>query len=394
MTGVSLDTLAGDDRGQLGVFAVIIFAAVALVILAIILLLGVALIGGIVDGVGGQTDPISKTASPDPIVGESVEFADTRGQAEITEVYGVRDSRGYAVSLTGASDSYVQTNADVTLASDATWTIGTWARADPGAVNETITALSADGELLLQYNGTSDQWVAWYYDTAARDSYRVTVAATDPTAYTWVGARHNGTHLTIYRNGTEGGTVATDGGSDFAPIEVNSTNWDGELDETRAVDDALTQSQIDSHVADPIAPLPGTNRTARVMYDAGAGTSTPIYFTGTSMTLSNASWTTGLPGHSLTDGVDYELDAGDGTITALADGRIDGAPVVFVEFEYLDRNDVANLGYQLTDAIVFMAQSAIVIPAAAVLALLFGGLIVGLRRVDTGGSDMPNGRSR
>jgi len=385
---------ASDDRGQLGTFMVLVVAAIALVVVTVVLLLGMSVVGGVVEGLGGNDQPYDTSAGVSPTVGEAATFEDTAGEAAITDLYAVKDSRGYGVALTGAPDSYVASDADIDIADGGDeWTIATWARVDSDATNETMTAISADGRVLLQYNGTADHWAAWYYDDGSRNSYRVTVDAPAPEQYSWIAATHNGSTLTIYHNTTQGEQIDTSTAS-IEPARTNSSNWQGRLDETRTFAEAVNSTQRSTLVDDPTAPLPDANRTARIMYDQGQGSTTPIYFAGTQATLSNASWVGGLSGTTLDEGTDYEIDVGAGTITALADGRIDGAPVVFIDYRYAPRDAVGDLGQTLGDSFGLLGTSVIVLPAIATLAVLVGGLVLGMRsRVgDSDAGDQYRGR--
>jgi hypothetical protein len=347
----------------------LVMGAVALVVLVVVLLLGMTVLQGITDGLGASTTAGNVSSEPDPTAGQPVSFADTAGDAEVQAVYDVRDSRGYGVALTGAPDSEVAADADFTVASDDTWTVATWAAVNSSATGETMTALSADGRVLIQYNGSASEWQVWYYDENGRDSYRVTVAAPSPTDYTWVAAHHDGTTLTIYRNTTAGGSTSTTADS-ITSARTTSSNWHGRLDETRTFDDALTSSQRAALVADPVGPLENGTRTARIMYDQGQGTSTPIYFADTGATVSNASWVGGLDGQSLTAGTDYTIDEGAGTITALAGGRLEGAPVVFIDYRYLGTNAVGEVATAISGTLGVFGAAALLIPAVAVLAVL------------------------
>lgn len=363
-----------EGRGQLGIFLFFIFGAVALVVLSITILLGISFVGGFVDGIGNG-GPIDKTATPDPIVDQSVSFEDTSGANEISQVYQVKDSTGNAVELTGASDSYVSSNAQYTIAEDSNWTVGTWANVDSSAANENMTALSADGRVLIQYNGSRSEWSVWYYAEGSRDSYRVNISAPNqPGNYTWVEANHNGTHLQVFAN-TTGGEIANTSKSNIQSANTNTTNWDGSLDETRTFDDSLNSSQRSDLVSNPIEPRKGTNRTSRVMYDQRSGSEYPVYFTGTTVTAHNFTRVSGLPGNELTEGVDYTLNTDGGTITALANGRIDGAPVVWIDYEYLD--GVSNNGRTILDAFNLFSNSILIIPAVATLVVLLG-LVLGV----------------
>lgn len=244
----------------------------------------------------------------------------------------VEATTGRAIALTGASDSFVESDAPVTLASDGTWTVCTWAEVDSGAASETMTALSANGRAIIEYNGTAGNWSGWYYDDGSRNSYRVDVSAPNqPGNLTNTCLRHNGTHLSIYRNNTQGEIVnATQ--SNIASASVNASNWDGRLEEARIFDDALSSSERQQLVDSPVRPLPGTNRTARLMFDEGEGTTTAMYFAATDATLSNATWVAGFADPGMSRGTDYELGEHPFSIRIIAGGFLDGAPVEHVSW--------------------------------------------------------------
>lgn len=367
----------GGDRTQnvLGIYQVLVLGAVALVVLSVTLLLGITLVGDIAVGLEETKDPRNKTASPNPQTGEVVSFEDTTHSATIHDVWSVRDSQGNAVRLTGADDSYIQSQEDVDLASDDTWTVSTWAAVNSSATGETMTAVSANARVIIEYNGSDSQWSAWYYKEGSRDSYRVNVSAPSPTDYTLVTATANSTHFTIYRNTTQGEVVDITTSS-IEDATVEASNWDGTLDETRVFDDATNDSQQSDLHSNPVAPRKDRDRSARIMYDEGHGDTTAIYFTGARADVSNATWVDGLPGNDLVEGTDYELDQEAGTITAVAGGKIDGAPVVWIEYRYEPLNKVGKLAAVLTGAYGLFATSVLIIPAVAILAVL----LVGVRR--------------
>lgn len=367
-----------NSRGQpngLGVFAVLVVGAIALVVFTLTLLLGMTLVGSIAAEIGGAP-PGNKTVSPDPATGTAVEFAETEGASEVLEVYQVQDSTGRAIALTGAPDSYYQSRERVDLAADDTWSVSTWARVDSGAAGETMTAISANGRVLIQYNGTSGEWVGWYYDDGTGNSYRLAGAAPNqPQNLSLVTLTANGTHVTLYRNTTQLDTQSVTTAA-VESAELNATGWNGVLDEARVFDDATNASEQATLHANPVAPRPARNRTARLMFDEGSGKTTAIYFTPTVADLSNTTWVaSGLPGHTLDEGTDYEIDADSGTITALAGGRIDGAPVVWIDIRYKSLNAVGEVGAAISGAFGLFGASVLVVPAVAVLAVLVGSLV-------------------
>lgn len=366
------------ERGQvpgLGIFAVLVFGAVALVVLSIILLLGMQLVGQAAIGLGSVQPPANYTSGPDPVTGEAVEFADTAGPSKVLAVYSVKDSTGYGVFLTGAADSYYQSKKKVNLASDDTWSVSTWAEVAAAGENDTMTAVSADGRVLIQYNGSTSEWVGWYYDDGTGNSYRLAGGAPNqPGNLTLVTVTANASHVVLYRNATQLDvqSVTTDA---VENADLGAGNWHGTLDETRVFDDFTNASEQSTLHSEPVAPRPRRDRTARIMFDEGSGSVADIYFTGTAATLSNHSWVSGLAGHELTDGADYTLNQHSGTITALDGGKIDGAPVVWVTYRYEGLNDVGVVARNIGRSFELFGESVIVIPAAALLATLIGGLV-------------------
>lgn len=369
--------MALDDSG-LGVFNVLVAGAIALVLVTVIALLGLTLVGGMTSGLADDLTAQNRTSSPDPVTGAAVSFEDTSpGSGDVTQVYRVNDSTGYAVELTGANDSYVRSQGGVDLYENDTFTASTWARVNSSSSGETMTVLAAGSDVTLQYNGTDGNWTAWYYESSTGDSYRVDVdAANQPDNLTWVAAWRNETHFTIYRNTTQGEIVNISASNRSASGEFNASNFNGTLEETRVFDEALNSSERSGVVNNPVAPRPEANRTLRVMYDEGSGSTTALYFAGGERAdLSNFSWVHGHDGHVLTEGTDYEIDLSDGTITALAGGRIDGAPVVWIDYEFKPSDRILDLVEPLGTAFGLLSTSTLVIPAAAILAVLIGGVI-------------------
>jgi len=251
---------------------------------------------------------------------------DSVGQNE--EVY---NSLGFAVNLTGADDSYAQTTQSISLSSDETWTVSVWAHVDPAAASSNMTAVSANGRLLINYNGTAGEWRAWYYDEGSRHSYQVSVAEQGPaTALENVVVARNGSTLTIYANTTAGTTAdLTTANSQPAPTEA--TNLDGRLEETRISDTAWNASIRSSHYSTPIDPLP-VNRSARIMYDEPYRDSQLIFYSPASLETNNATFAAGLPGSELTAGTDYEFQTDGPTLVATDTGALADAPVAYVDY--------------------------------------------------------------
>lgn len=354
-------------------FMALVVGSVSLVVLSVVLLLGLALVGGIATGMDETGPPVNKTGGPDPMVGEAVSFEDTGHAARILEVFTVNDSQGNAVKFTGADDSFLSTDSGVDISKDTTWTVS------QGTINISNTSKTqilltiGDPELVLLYvdNGSNDNFSAVYLGTS--DSWQVNVSVGgDPHQKQFVQVTRNRSNLTIFHNGTSESTNLSQEGNSMDISTVG--NCECTLDETRADDDVLNGSQRQFLRDNPVAPLDGTNRTVRIMYDEGSGTSTAVFFTSTQATLSNISWVSGFEGHVLTEGTDYRIDSDDGTITALSGGAIDDAPVVWIEYRYEPLSNVGELGQKLAIAFGLFSSGVIVIPAVAILVALLGGI--------------------
>lgn len=255
---------------------------------------------------------------------------DTEFGEHLDTVENAEQSLGDAIRLTGANDSQFETESDVDLASGANWSVCTWGEVDSAAANDTMTAISADGRALIQYNGSDGNWSGWYFDDGSTDSYIVNVSAPNqPGNLTNVCLIHNSTDLAIYRNNTPGEVKSTTG-SNIADAHLNATNWHGVLEETRVVDVALSSSQRQGLVDHPNRPLSGATPTARLMYDTRASnpSTLPVYWSDTRIRLSNASIVDGFPGENIVQGTDYKVQFGTFKTISSSD-KLDGAPTAW-----------------------------------------------------------------
>lgn len=275
----------------------------------------------------------------------------------------VVNSRGNAIKTTGADDSYVTANGDVSLATNGTWSVQQAIAVDESATSGQHVILSiGDPDLLLLYDnstGTANWSAVWFTST---DSYRVNVSAPSPTARTHVYAQMNGSNFTIWRNETVGESATIDG--EGAPTGNLTTAggcpcW---LEETRAWDDYLNASQRNQAITQPVAPLEA-NRTLRIMYDKGSGSEVLVFWTTSQTgTVSNATWVDGYDGKVLSSGGlvaagDYDWRNDGPALKATVGGALDGAPVAWVD--YTKRN-----------------QTHFEIQERVVQALLFGGIVL------------------
>lgn len=322
--------MSADDETLEGRSFPVVSLLLILMMVSIVLMVGPFLLDEIA-GVGDHGEITSFSNQSVRVSDNTYSTVDPAG--DVISLDRVVDSTGYAIELTGASDSYVQSNEPVTFAEDGTFSACTFAQVDSGAGSDSMTALSLNGRVLIQYNGSEGNWSAWYYDEGDRDSYRVNVSAPNqPGNLTHVCAIANATHFSIYRNNTIGESDPLTSSS-IEDADLNTTNWDGVLEETRVDDDPLDSSQRQQLIDSPVAPITSSNRTARLMYDEGAGSSTEIFVAGTSATVNNGQWVSGHPGHTLTDGVDYQTRLGLEQIRTLSGGQVAGAPVIWASYE-------------------------------------------------------------
>lgn len=319
------------DVAELVITAVIVFAVIGVGIMAL----------SSAEDTSGASSSVLRTD-------QTVELGTAGSYATIDDSVGrdetVYDSLGYAVNLTGASDSYVASKSPFEVASDDTWSVCTWAYVDAEASSATMTAVSVDGRVIIEYNGTAGNWSAWYYDESTTDSWLVNVSAPhQPASFRLICASHNATHLSISRGTTEGEAVNTSDGPNIVDAPVESSTWNGRLDELRSFDDPLSASQKQQWNDSPVGPLPDSNHTARVYFDHRDASTQPIYFTDTSLEQSNVSFSDGLDGSEM-DGqsfindiigsTDYVWDTDGPRIYVVEGGELDGAPVAFIDYTY------------------------------------------------------------
>lgn len=306
-------------------------------VVAMTLMVGTTVVGDIT----ANQDGIREQQSTAVLLGDTGEFVSIADGEGFDET--VRDSRGYAVNMTGADDSYVETTSPISIAKDDTWTVSLWAQVDNGSETETMTALSINGRVVINYNGTDGNWTVWYYDESSTSSWQANVSAPDqPSNLTNVQVWSNGTHLTIYQNGTQGDLVNVTG-DNIESAPVTTSNWDGRLDEVRTFDDPLNSTNRSELYNSPIAPQNNTNRTSRIMFDQPDKSTQLVFFTDADLEQSNVTFSQGLPGqvlnganllNDITGSTDYQWETSGPQIKPLAGEELDGAPVAYVDYSF------------------------------------------------------------
>lgn len=244
----------------------------------------------------------------------------------------VYDSTGTAVELSGSSSSYFSADQDLTFTEDANWTVSTWADADSDVSGE-HAVVSLDGRVVIAYDAATDEWVGWYYDESTTASYELRAdAQSQPSSMENVQFASNGSHLALYADSsaTPADTEALDGSS-YADAP-DAQNWDGEIDEVRTWGVALDETNRSAVRDDPTGPLPGTNRTSRIMFDEHWDPhSQHLLFADGRVDLHDASIDSGgLAGTQMERGEDYEWRVGGSEVAILSSGRLAQDPVAYV----------------------------------------------------------------
>jgi hypothetical protein len=281
----------------------------------------------------------------------------------------VQDTSGRAASL-GGSGAVVVSGGLGFL--NETETSGSAAFATHAAVddpNRTQIIYALEDEYQLSYNGTSNEYVLWYFDKATTNSYVVTIAATNPTQLQPIFFSHDGDTLTLETTAGEGklNATTTTGGS-FVPLPTD-TRLDGTLEETRTFDRTLTNSEQNAYTTDPIAPIAVGNREARIMYDtAGSGVAVDFRANASGELQGDADRGTGIAADVLTQGTDFALTSasnGKQTLTALNGGQLQDMPRVFLGAV----NDASQLIQLVSVAFGLAALVLLIVVAAKVISV-------------------------
>lgn len=258
----------------------------------------------------------------------------------------VEQTLGTAAKLDGnPGDAITATNLDLAVDPHRITTC-TWVAVDAGATTQKATIVQTDSTLTIQYNGTAGTYEAVLYDAIERETYVADIAATNPDALTHVCAQHNGSTLTVARNASATTTVQTTSANAVTDAATDYGALNGTLEETRVFNASLSTAQRQALIDNPARDLPGVDRTARIMYDtraSGTFDDVPVYTYGGNQVLADsaASIVAGFSGDTVTSS-DYTVWNND--ITATDGGVLDGAPVVFVDFDH----GAAPLLYRIT----------------------------------------------
>jgi len=349
-------------------------------IITVVLLAGVQLTGALIDARAPDDSRVERDAAVfgADYDGSLISVNSVAGQNET-----VYKTTGFALELTGASDSVFSSSESVSLDNDSSWHASVWAEPNSGAVSQTMSvAAVSDGELRIYYNGSANEYAAWYYRQSTRNSYEVAVSddGSPVAGLTNIQVRANDSELRIYRNGTLGETAdITVDSTVAAPTEAG--NWDGTIEELRTFSEPLDSSNRSEVVNSPAQQQPDLNRSARVMFDSPYDQDAVILFQGSAGSVANG--TLSRVGFSeqimqrasaendVAGTTDYVFDR-TGPRVAIDDSEgsseLAGAPVAYVDY------DTFGTGVSLANLTSTFVGTAALIPflliAAAIIARL------------------------
>jgi hypothetical protein len=250
------------------------------------------------------------------------------------QVEAVKDTSGRAAAFGGSGAVVVNNGIGFLNATGenetGTATLATHAAVDDPSRTQVIYQLGQ--EYQLSYNGSSQQYQLYYFDEETRDSYIVRVnASATPTKLSPIFFSRDGETLTL-RTTTNSSAIQTTGDS-FVALPTDA-GLDGRIEETRVVNTILTSSQRTSYVNDPIDPVAVGNRESRLMFDkTGESVAVDFRANASARLTGDATRGSGVAGQQLDEGVDFELSPPEDsrqTITALAGGKLEDMPRVFV----------------------------------------------------------------
>jgi len=290
-----------------------------------------------------------------------IEIDDTVGLEET-----VYTSRGYALNLTGASDSYFESTDAIQLDTSENWTVSAWG-AQNTVTSEKQALLSVKGEIVISYYGAANNWSVWFYDSSRRNSYNFSVNATErPDELTNIVVTRTNDTLSLYENATQ--LYSKDISNESIVDSPDAENWDGRIEEVRVWQRAINTTVQSTHNTNPIDPIP-TNATARVMFDEPYRENQLLLYNTGSVETSNATFSNGFSGEKLErDGLlggDYKWRDNGPQIKPLAGGAIEDAPVAYVDYQskplFAEYVSTVNTTLGLATLIVILIPFAIIV---------------------------------
>jgi len=240
----------------------------------------------------------------------------------------VSDSTGRAAKLDGSGS--VAIAGGLNVSDQKQFSFGTYAAVDD--VNRSQAIFGIEDEYQLSYNGTTNEYELYYFNDSSRNSYRITVAAANPTTLRPVLVERDGATLTLTNGTGAASSVTITPNSNTVAAGPTNNSLAGRLDETRSWHRPLTASEAATYRSDGIEPVAVGNRSTRLMYDQ-TGSDVAVEFRSASGELQgDATRGAGLDGTTLTEGTDYNVtfDGEDLIVEISSGGELEQMPRVAI----------------------------------------------------------------
>lgn len=313
-------------------------------------------------GAIGIIGTVTDTGATGTIDGEgqlSIPYA-----ASVENVTETRATLGNSLTLDGSGDASAVVDANTSVSGN--YSVSTWARLD----NQSATVLVADYEdLSVVYNGSTGEYVAYYWSEQSRSLHRAGGAATDPGNWTLLSVQRDGDQLELWEGSTliASKTVSGDGSATMPPLD----NVDGQIEETRVHDYPLSSAQLSEWQSERALAVSGDAPAVRVTYDSRDGDSTPVFFAAGSLDRgSGTSFADGFSAPNLTRGDDFTWGGTRGATVSIPSGSVlepDGA-VLFATYETNKFGGfLARLEGAVSGAIGLLTLALLVIAAGALM---------------------------
>lgn len=208
----------------------------------------------------------------------------------------------YACSFDG-TDDYIDLASTTTLTASSGWTVSFWAKFDFSSGSRDVIGSDTDNHE-IRFNPVGAQYV--YVDATNGTSFKALTAVIGTSDFHHFVLRDDGTNITVFVDGSNDGTMASQG--DFKIKEIakqmgNGVYWDGILDEIAVWDTNLTDSEVaQTRDATGSSPVPVDISSLNPLHwwrmgDNDAGTGTTITDQGSSS--NDGSVTNGTAFHNL-----------------------------------------------------------------------------------------------
>ena len=240
----------------------------------------------------------------------------------------------------GANESYIADPTSAETFSEGSWTVAVTAEPDLDInKNATYTIYAADNETvhILYEDG---YWTARYADGGQTAYVEANATASEssggffgffeeeePVKTPLVVEWDEGTgELRLYVAGEHADTSSLT--TETVPRGA-AISWYGTLDELQIIGDSVGLSGAESYADAPTAPLQPADAAARLQFDDGRET-TVYYADGDAEFVGDVAIGAGVSDPALVRGHDYGVGLSPVTVVALDDGRVEGAPIVYV----------------------------------------------------------------